>query len=81
MLILALHSMPYHAVVVFTSGYDFLFKSSLGHCDWFAMQSCEKMDGLTLKSQNQLRLWLTMRQSLYKVVSIVKVCNYNTETL
>ena len=25
--------MPYHALVVFTSGYDFLFKSTLGHCD------------------------------------------------
>ena len=24
--------MPYHAMVVFTSGYDFLFKSTLGHC-------------------------------------------------
>ena len=25
--------MPYHAEVVFTSGFDFLFKSSLGHCE------------------------------------------------
>ncbi len=24
--------MPYHAVVVFTLGYDFLFKSLLAHC-------------------------------------------------
>ena len=24
--------MPFHAVVVFTLGYDFLFKSILGHC-------------------------------------------------
>ena len=24
--------MPYHAMVVFPLGYDFLFKSTLGHC-------------------------------------------------
>ena len=31
MVILDIKGMPYHAVVVFTLGYDFLFKSSLGH--------------------------------------------------
>ena len=32
MLILDLLGILYHAVVVFTSGYDFLFKSTLWHC-------------------------------------------------
>ena len=35
MLILGLKGMPYHAVVVFTSCYDFLFKFTLGHCVTF----------------------------------------------
>jgi hypothetical protein len=25
--------MPFHAMVVFTLGYDFLFKSTVGHCE------------------------------------------------
>ena len=33
MLILILLGMHFHAVVVFTLGYDFLFKSILGHCE------------------------------------------------
>ena len=32
MLILILEGMSFYAVVVFTLGYDFLFKSILGHC-------------------------------------------------
>jgi hypothetical protein len=33
LLILILQGMPFHAMVVFTLGYDFLFKSTVGHCD------------------------------------------------
>ena len=31
--------MPFHAMVVFTLGYDFLFKSTVGHCDMLEKES------------------------------------------
>ena len=45
MLILILLGIPFYAVVVFSLGYDFLFKSILGHCVQVMMKELERERG------------------------------------
>ena len=49
MLILDLLGILYHAVVVFTSGYDFLFKSTLWHCASTLVKKYEMLKAYRLK--------------------------------
>ena len=49
--------MAFYAVEVFGLGYDFLFKSNLGRCDWESMITQKLSLLLTRLGLQDIRMW------------------------